>query len=45
MVAGVFEPEHGVLVDFERSDWDFTMNLDLISIFTMCNKVGGYTAV
>ena len=33
------------LVDFERSDWDFTMNLDLTSIFTMCSKVGGYTAV
>lgn len=45
MVAGVFEPEHGALVDFERSDWDFTMNLDLTSIFTMCKKVGGYTAV
>ena len=30
------------LVDFERSDWDFTMNLDLTSIFTMCKKVGGY---
>lgn len=29
------------LVDFERSDWDFTMNLDLTSIFTMCKKVGG----
>ena len=39
------EPEHGALVDFERSDWDFTMNLDLTSIFTMCKKVGGYTAV
>ncbi len=45
VVAGVFEPEHGALVDFERSDWDFTMNLDLTSIFTMCKKVGGYTAV
>lgn len=44
MVAGVFEPEHGALVDFERSDWDLTMNLDLTSIFTMCKKVGGYTA-
>lgn len=45
VVAGVFEPEHGALVDFERSDWDLTMNLDLTSIFTMCKKVGGYTAV
>lgn len=35
---------HGALVDFERSDWDLTMNLDLTSIFTMCKKVGGYTA-
>ena len=30
------------LVDFQRSDWDFTMELDLTSIFTMCKKVGGY---
>lgn len=30
------------LVDFKRSDWDFTMNLDLTSIFTMCKKFGGY---
>ena len=30
------------LVDFKREDWDFTMNLDLTSIFTMCKKVAGY---
>ncbi|MBQ9021288.1 MAG: SDR family oxidoreductase [Eggerthellaceae bacterium] len=30
------------LVDFTREDWDFTVNLDLTSIFTMCKKVGGY---
>lgn len=40
------EKDTGIkLVDFERSDWDLTMNLDLTSIFTMCKKVGGYTAV
>ena len=30
------------LVDFKREDWDFTMNLDLTSIFTMTKKVAGY---
>ncbi|MBO4365310.1 MAG: SDR family NAD(P)-dependent oxidoreductase, partial [Eggerthellaceae bacterium] len=30
------------LVDFKREDWDFTMNLDLTSIFTMNKKIGGY---
>ena len=30
------------LVDFDRGDWDFTMNLDLSSVFTMTKKVGGY---
>jgi gluconate 5-dehydrogenase len=30
------------LVDFVRSDWDFTMNLDLTSVFTMTKKVAGY---
>ena len=30
------------LVDFKREDWDFTMNLDLTSICTMCKKVAGY---
>ena len=30
------------LVEFKREDWDFTVNLDLTSIFTMCKKVGGY---
>ena len=30
------------LVDFVREDWDFTMNLDLTSVFTMTKKVAGY---
>ncbi len=30
------------LVDFKREDWDFTVSLDLTSIFTMCNKFGAY---
>jgi gluconate 5-dehydrogenase len=30
------------LVDFDRGDWDFTMNLDLSSVFTMTKKVAGY---
>ena len=30
------------LVNFKREDWDFTMNLDLTSIFTMCKKFAGY---
>ena len=32
------------LVDFDRGDWDFTMELDLTSIFTMTKKVAGYMA-
>ena len=32
------------LVDFQRSDWDFTMNLDLSSVFTMTKKFAGYMA-
>ena len=30
------------LVDFDRGDWDFTMNLDLTSVFTMTKKLAGY---
>jgi gluconate 5-dehydrogenase len=30
------------LVEFDRGDWDFTMNLDLSSVFTMTKKVAGY---
>lgn len=30
------------LVDFDRDDWDFTMNLDLSSVFTMTKKFAGY---
>ena len=30
------------LVDFDRGDWDFTMNLDLSSVFTMTKKFAGY---
>ena len=30
------------LVEFDRGDWDFTMNLDLSSIFTMTKKFAGY---
>ena len=30
------------LVEFDRGDWDFTMNLDLTSVFTMTKKVAGY---
>ena len=30
------------LVDFDRGDWDFTMNLDLSSVFTMTKKLAGY---
>ena len=32
------------LVDFDRGDWDFTMNLDLSSVFTMTKKFAGYMA-
>ena len=32
------------LVDFDRGDWDFTMNLDLTSVFTMTKKLAGYMA-
>ena len=32
------------LVDFDRGDWDFTMNLDLSSVFTMTTKFAGYMA-
>lgn len=32
------------LVDFDRGDWDFTMNLDLSSVFTMTKKLAGYMA-
>ena len=30
------------LVDFVREDWDFTMNLDLTSVFTMTKKLAAY---
>jgi gluconate 5-dehydrogenase len=30
------------LVEFDRGDWDFTMNLDLSSVFTMTKKFAGY---
>lgn len=30
------------LVDFDKGDWDFTMNLDLTSIFTMTKKAAKY---
>ena len=30
------------LTEFKREDWDFTMNLDLTSIFTMNKKAGKY---
>ena len=32
------------LVEFDRGDWDFTMNLDLSSVFTMTKKFAGYMA-
>ena len=30
------------LVDFKRDDWDFTMNLDLSSVFTMTKKAAKF---
>lgn len=32
------------LVEFDRGDWDFTMNLDLSSVFTMTKKFAAYMA-
>ena len=32
------------LVDFDRGDWDFTLNLDLSSVFTMTKKFAGCMA-
>lgn len=32
------------LVEFDRGDWDFTMNLDLSSVFTMTKKLAAYMA-